>query len=169
MSPSVAQRGWGNAVQRVAKLGDTGGVSTEDQTPAKPVRVDQWLWAVRLFKTRSAAKNACSKGAVKIGGEVAKPASKVNVGATVTVRRRGFVSTYEVVRPIAKRVGAKVAVDCVIDHTPEHERRAAMARRAPTIDGEPFEPIAGVREPGTGRPSKRERRQMDKLRPNKKR
>lgn len=151
-------------------MSDTERVSAESETDQpKPVRVDQWLWAVRLFKTRTAAKTACTKGAVKIGGEVAKPSSKVRVGNTVTVRKRGFASTYEVVRPIAKRVGAKVAAECVIDHTPEHERRAAMAKRRPTIDGEPFNPMVGMREPGTGRPSKRERRKMDELRPDKKR
>lgn len=115
-------------------------------------RVDRWLWAVRVHKTRSAATDACRGGHVKVNGRAAKPATPVRVGdrveATVGQRRR----VLEVVRVIDKRVGAPIAAECLVDHTPPDVR--------------PLEACGGVpvRDRGTGRPTKKDRRQMERHR-----
>jgi ribosome-associated heat shock protein Hsp15 len=113
------------------------------------VRADQWLWAVRLFKTRSLATGACRAGHVKVNGRTAKPAAAVRVGDRVEARTEGGTRIVEVVRVIDKRVGAPVAVTCFVDHTPPGE-----------ADATPF--VRRVR--GTGRPTKRDRRRIDRLR-----
>ena len=111
-------------------------------------RVDVWLWSVRVFPTRSAAKEACVAGRVRVDDDIAKPATKVTVGNRVTTRRGTRVIDVEVVRPITKRVGAAIAADCLIDHSPP-----------------PPDPIAAadVRDRGTGRPTKRDRREIERL------
>ncbi len=116
------------------------------------VRIDQWLHAVRLTKTRADAAAACRGGHVKINGKPAKPATGVKLGDHIEafVGRRPRV--VDVKRLIAKRVGAAVAVDCFDDHSPP----------VPEYDG--VRPMFGVRDRGAGRPTKRERRQIDKLR-----
>jgi ribosome-associated heat shock protein Hsp15 len=114
-------------------------------------RVDAWLWAVRLFKSRSAATAACKGGHVKINGVTAKAATSLKVGDRVDALVHGDRRSLEVVRLIAKRVGAPVAVECYVDHSPPRERDA------------PGQAIS-VRDRGAGRPTKRERRQIDKLR-----
>lgn len=118
-----------------------------------PIRVDRWLWAVRLYKSRSAATTACSKGEVRIEGQAAKPARRVKPGDTVEVKRREFVGVYKVISTIEKRVGAPIAVHCYEDLTPERPEKNPI-----------FEAPESVRERGAGRPTKRERRALDKLR-----
>lgn len=112
-------------------------------------RIDRWLWAVRVFKTRSDATRACNGGHVELGGRVVKPAQKVRVGdrvhAVVGDRHREL----EVTRIIDKRVGAPVAVECYVDHSPPPPEK-------------PLRAMFGVRDPGSGRPTKRERRQLDR-------
>ncbi len=116
-------------------------------------RVDRWLWAVRVHKTRSAATDACRGGHVRVNGRPAKPATPVRVGdrveATVGPRRR----VLEVARVIDKRVGAPIAAECLVDHTPPDERPAELTGGVP------------VRDRGAGRPTKRDRRQMERHRP----
>lgn len=124
---------------------------------AEAVRVDKWLWAVRLFKTRSAANEACASGRVRIGGSPAKPANRVSVGDEITVRRRGLTSTYTVNRIIEKRVGAPIAAECYEDLTPPDQR----PRRETT--SERIDAAWAERTRGSGRPTKRDRRQMEKL------
>lgn len=114
-------------------------------------RVDKWLWAVRAYKTRSAASAACQAGHVDVNGAGAKPATSVRVGDRVTVRVAGRVRDLEVVQVIDKRVGAAVAADCVVDHSP------------PPPDGGAAAPVA-ARDRGAGRPTKRDRRALDRLR-----
>lgn len=114
-------------------------------------RVDRWVWAVRLAKTRSAATAACRGGHVRVNGKPIKPATPVRVGDEVRVMRGNREHIVEVVRIIEKRVGAAVAAECLIDRTPPPPPREFVA------------PIA-VRDPGTGRPTKKERRQLDRLR-----
>lgn len=121
--------------------------------PQENCRIDQWLWAVRLFKTRSAATAACNNGEVRVDGGSVKPARRVKVGEQVDVKRRDHVATYEVVRLIKKRVGAPIAVECYIDHTPERPTRDHVG-----------DALAGVRDRGAGRPTKRDRRQIERLR-----
>lgn len=121
------------------------------------VRVDKWLWAVRLYKTRAAANEACSKGRVRINDSPAKPAQRVNVGDVVITRKRGFSSTYRVDRLIEKRVGAAVAGECYTDQTPEEDRPK------PRSMDERIDAAWAERSSGAGRPTKRDRRQMEKF------
>ncbi|MCW4459378.1 RNA-binding S4 domain-containing protein [Microbacterium sp. MPKO10] len=115
------------------------------------VRVDSWLWAVRLAKTRSAATTACKGGHVRVNGDRAKPAQRIGPGDEVRLTRSGFQRIVTVTRPIAKRVSASVAAECLIDSTPP--RPAKTEAPAPVS-----------RERGLGRPTKRDRRAIDKLR-----
>jgi ribosome-associated heat shock protein Hsp15 len=116
-----------------------------------PPRVDQWLWAVRLYKTRSAANAGCRGGHVRINGTAAKPASPVHVGDRVEARIHAWQRDVEVVRLIRKRVGAPIAAECLIDHSPPPPANEYVPRLFPRL-------------PGTGRPTKRDRRLMDRLR-----
>jgi ribosome-associated heat shock protein Hsp15 len=113
-------------------------------------RVDIWLWAVRLYKTRSAATAACRGGHVRVNRAAAKASTPVKVGDRVVafVERERIL---EVAVVIDKRVGAAVAAGCLVDHSPP----APVVRREPRVF---------VRERGTGRPTKRERRELDRLR-----
>ncbi len=117
------------------------------------VRVDKWLWAVRVYKSRSIANEACSSNRVLVNGETAKPATKVDVGDTVEARRKDRVVVYRVVQPLVKRVGAALVPDAVEDLSPPIPERATAE-----------EAVAGVRERGAGRPTKRDRRRIQDLR-----
>jgi ribosome-associated heat shock protein Hsp15 len=112
--------------------------------------VDVWLWAVRLYKTRSAATAACRGGHVRVNSHAAKASTPVKVGDRVEafVERKRVL---EVAMVIDKRVGAAVAATAVVDHSPP----APVVRRQPRMP---------VRERGTGRPTKRERRELDRFR-----
>lgn len=115
-------------------------------------RVDRWVWAVRLFKTRSAATDACRGGHVKINGAAAKPAAPVRVGDRVEATVHGRQRVLEVAQVIEKRVGAAIAAECVIDHSPPPPTR--VEREASVF----------TRDVGAGRPTKRDRRQLDRFR-----
>lgn len=122
-----------------------------DDEAMETTRVDKWLWAVRAFKTRSAATDACQGGHVEVNGTRAKPATKVVVGDRVTARFGGRQRDLEVVRVIDKRVGAAIAVACLVDHSPPEPAAEFVAP-------------AGIRDRGAGRPTKRERRETDRYR-----
>jgi ribosome-associated heat shock protein Hsp15 len=115
------------------------------------VRVDRWLWAVRLTKTRSGAAQACRAGHVQVNGVRAKPASTVKATDTVRVRVGDRERVVEVVRPIEHRVGAELAAACLLDKSPPPPPRDPLDR-------------VGRRDPGMGRPTKRDRRQLDRTR-----
>ena len=115
-------------------------------------RVDRWLWAVRLAKTRSEATALCKGGHVRIDGRPAKASTTVKVGDRVEARIHQVDRTVVVVRLIEKRVGAPVAAECLIDHTP------------PPPPKPPEKIEFAERDRGSGRPTKRDRRQMDRLR-----
>ncbi|MGW4892380.1 RNA-binding S4 domain-containing protein [Kitasatospora sp. NPDC004240] len=115
------------------------------------VRLDSWIWSVRLAKTRSAAAAACRAGHVKLNGTSAKPAQAVKVGDEVRVRQEGYERVVVVRKLIRKRVGAGVAVECLVDNSPPRPPRETVA-------------LAAVRDRGAGRPTKRERRDLDQLR-----
>ncbi|MDF2498284.1 RNA-binding S4 domain-containing protein [Arthrobacter koreensis] len=117
---------------------------------SRPVRIDAWLWAIRAYKTRSAATAACRAGHVKLNGNAAKAAAPVQPGDTIRVRQPGFERILEVRGLIAKRVGAEAASHFFTDHTPE--RPAAPALGIPQ------------RDRGTGRPTKKDRRELERLR-----
>lgn len=114
----------------------------------KPVRVDSWLWSIRIYKTRSAATTACRAGHVRVNGERTKAAQTVKPGDEVRVRMSGFDRILIVRKTLSKRVGAPVAATAYDDRTPPREPGAMLA----------------VRDRGAGRPTKRERREIDRLR-----
>lgn len=114
-------------------------------------RVDAWTWAVRLFPTRSAAGAACRAGHVRINGERAKPATLVVPGDEVQVRGGERERLVVVQRLLVKRVSAEVARSCYLDRSPAPLPREHVA-------------TAGQRDRGAGRPTKRERRDIDRLR-----
>ncbi len=118
---------------------------------ATSARVDAWLWAVRVYKTRSAATAACRAGHVRVNGERAKAAQPVRPGDELRVRVAGFDRILVVRQTITKRVGAVPAAAAVEDRTPP----------PPPREQTPFVP---VRDRGAGRPTKRERRETDRLR-----
>ena len=113
-------------------------------------RVDSWIWSVRLARTRSAASGACRAGHVRVNGARVKPAHGVRAGDEVRVRQDGRERVVVIVRVITKRVGAPLAAECYIDNSPppppREEARAVAAR-----------------DRGAGRPTKRDRRSIEKL------
>ena len=113
-------------------------------------RVDKWLWSVRLYSTRSQATAACNGGHVQINGNAAKPSSLVRVGDSVEAYSREVHRILVVQQIIEKRVGAAVAVECYSDQTP------------PAPPAELRVQIA-VRDSGSGRPTKKDRRDLEKF------
>lgn len=114
-------------------------------------RVDAWLWAVRVYKTRSLATAACRAGHVRVNGERAKAAQQVRPGDELRVRIAGFDRILVVRDPISKRVGAPQAALAMEERTPPPPPREGVA-------------VFAVRDRGAGRPTKRERRDIDRLR-----
>jgi ribosome-associated heat shock protein Hsp15 len=112
-------------------------------------RVDAWLWSIRICSTRSQATAACRGGHVKVNGLAAKPAHPLKVGDRVTCYVHERHRDLEVVGLLSKRVGAPVAVECYVDHSP-----------APPPDDSSMPFISRT----AGRPSKRDRRHLDRLR-----
>ena len=121
------------------------------------VRMDKWLWAVRLFKTRTFAIEACHNGRVCIQGATVKPSRSVRVGDVITVSLEGLLRTVRVLRPIERRVAASQVMECLEDLTPTEEYQRAKDART---DGG-FSP----RPKGSGRPTKRDRRALSRLEP----
>ena len=113
-------------------------------------RVDAWLWAVRIYPTRSAATAACRGGHVRVNRSAAKASTNVKIGDRVEAFA-GRERVLEVSALVEKRVGAAIAAKCFVDHSPP----------APVVKRQPPAPR---RPQGMGRPTKRERRQLDRLR-----
>ncbi len=124
-------------------------IVTEREATAE-TRIDRWLCAVRLVKTRSLATELCDGGHVRVNGNGAKASAKVHAGDRVNAVIAGRERIVEVVRPIESRVGAPVAATCYVDHTP------------PEVVVELTPGIKMVR--GEGRPSKRLRRELERMR-----
>ena len=118
------------------------------------IRADKFLWAIRAFKTRTEAADACKGGKVKIDGTNVKPAGKIEAGDVLTVRKGAVTYTYKVLQPLSSRVGAKLVPQYVEDLTPESE--LDKLRR-------PVETFFVTRDRGEGRPTKKDRREMEKL------
>lgn len=121
------------------------------------VRIDKWLWSVRIFKSRTLATDACKAGKVRIAGEPVKPSYLLSVNEEVTVKKEGFNFEYRALALIEKRVGAPIAVTCYEDITPEEERnkyKSWFLNAAATNE---------KREKGAGRPTKKERREIEKF------
>ena len=121
---------------------------------ATTVRIDKYLWAVRIFKTRTIATDACRKGRVTMGDAPAKPSRMVTTGDVIQVRRAPVTYSYRILDPIEKRVGAKIVHNYVEDITPEAEIQKLKQQ----------DDFFVRRDRGAGRPSKKERRLLDNLR-----
>ena len=118
------------------------------------MRIDRWMWAVRLYKTRSLAAKACLAGHVKIAGQNAKPSRDVRVGDVVQARTGYLNRTVKVLALLQQRIGPKVAAQYIQDLTPPEEFARARDEAA---KNKPFHP------PGFGRPTKRQRRHWDRF------
>ena len=116
------------------------------------MRIDKWLWSVRVFKTRSLATASCKAGVVKIGERRAKPSNEINLGDIIYVTKEGVLRTFKVLGLLEKRVGAKLVAEYVEDLTPKEEWERVRDYSK-----------LGTRERGTGRPTKRDRREMDRF------
>jgi len=117
-------------------------------------RIDKWLWSVRLFKTRALATDACKAGSVLIGDQAVKPAREARVGEIVRVRLGLITRTLEVVAVPKSRVGAKLVPAYCKDLTPAEEFERLRVQRIQHVL---------AREKGTGRPTKRDRRQIERF------
>jgi len=116
------------------------------------VRVDAWVWSVRVLPSRTRATAACRAGHVKVGGETVAPSRTIAVGDRVQVTLpMGRVRDLEVTRLVAKRVGAPEAATCYVDHSPPPPPREVLLSQP-------------RRDRGAGRPTKRDRREIDRLR-----
>jgi ribosome-associated heat shock protein Hsp15 len=122
--------------------------------PLTSVRTDKWLWATRIYKTRSLAAAACDAGHVKVHGQPIKPARPVHIGETITAVTGEITRTIKVVALLERRVGAKLVSNYLEDLTPASEYAKP---RLPN-----FQPPA-LRPKGTGRPTKKQRREMENL------
>ena len=120
----------------------------------KSVRIDKYLWAVRVYKTRSLASEACRKGRVMIDEIPAKPSRMVKAGEEIQVKKMPIVYSYQILDPIEKRVGAKIADKYVKNITPEEELHKLELQ----------DDFYTKRDRGAGRPTKKERRLLDDLR-----
>ena len=118
------------------------------------VRVDKWLWAVRIFKTRSMAAEACKKGKVTINGVTIKPSREVKINEQIDIRVPPITRSYLVTAISGKRMGAKLAVDFVKDVTAQDQLDLLVATKTYGFE---------ARQRGTGRPTKQDRRLIDKL------
>ena len=118
------------------------------------VRIDKYLWAIRVFKTRSDATDACNGNKVKIGGVNAKPSKPVKPGDVLEIRKGSALFSYRILKLTESRMGAQLVPDFAEDLTPESERAKLHA---------PRETIVLQRDRGAGRPTKRDRRQLDEL------
>lgn len=119
---------------------------------ADTARIDKWLWAARIFKTRSIAADACKNGRITIKGGNVKPSHTIKVGDIVSVKKPPITYSFEVLQTIEKRVGAKLIVDVYKNVTdPKQYELLEMSRISGFID----------RAKGTGRPTKKDRRQID--------
>lgn len=115
-------------------------------------RIDKWLWAARIFKTRSLAADACKNGRVTIGGGNVKPSHSIKAGEVISVRKPPVTYSFKVLSPIEKRVGAKLLPEVYENVTdPKQYEILEMSRISGFVD----------RARGTGRPTKKDRRQMD--------
>ena len=116
------------------------------------VRIDKWLWAARFFKTRSLATQACDQGRIMVDGQVVKPSRMVKTGDQIEVKRTGITLKVKILKSIDKRVGAKLVPEIFTDLTPPDviEAYRLRAMRA-----------SGYRDPGAGRPTKKDRRALD--------
>lgn len=125
----------------------------EKPAELESIRIDRWLWTVRICKTRAIATDLCKRGRVCIDQQPVKPSREVSPQQLVSIKREGITFQYRVLKCVEKRVGAKMAAQCKQDETPQEE-----LTKLKTIKGG----WTPMREKGAGRPTKKERRAIDK-------
>ena len=117
-------------------------------------RIDKWMWAVRIFKTRTIAAEACKKGRVSINGSFVKAARSIKPGDVIQVKKPPITYSFKVLQSIEKRVGAKLVVDVMENvTTPDQYKLLEMSKAAGFID----------RARGMGRPTKKDRRSLEEF------
>lgn len=128
--------------------------STSEKNNLETIRIDKWLWAVRLFKTRSIASDACRGGKIKIDGQIVKPSREVKIGDLILIQQNPIIKTVKVRQIIKNRVSAKLAIDAVEDLTPAEEYAKLKLMNELNYER---------RDRGIGRPTKRDRRDINRL------
>lgn len=118
------------------------------------VRADKFLWAARIFKTRSMATEACKKGRILINGSEAKPSRSISQNDIIIVKKPPVIHTYKVINPSGNRVSAGLVPSLIEDLTTEEEKSKLLYKKSL---------LNGYRVKGTGRPTKKERRTLDRL------
>lgn len=116
------------------------------------IRIDKWLWAVRLFKTRTQAAEACKKGKVLIQNVPVKPSHLVKVGDVINIKRNPVLYSYKILKLAENRMNAKLVSDFMADVTTPDQRELIELGKISKKMG---------RKPGSGRPTKKERRELD--------
>lgn len=120
------------------------------------MRIDKWLWSVRIFKSRTLAADACKSGKIKLNGKLAKPSANVVPNDQTEVKKNGFNLEFKVVALLKSRVGAALAVNYFEDITPAEELNKYKSWFVGKSNSE-------YRDRGTGRPTKKERREIDEF------
>lgn len=118
------------------------------------IRIDKWLWSVRLFKTRSLASDYCKKGKVIIDDIPVKPSRILQIGDIIFIKKTPVTYSYQVMGLISKRTSAKIAAEQYLDLTTQEELNKLQSKQAS---------IFFVRDKGKGRPTKKDRRDLDKF------
>ena len=121
---------------------------------SEQARIDKWLWAVRIYKTRSIAAEACKKGHITIGDRTAKPAHNIRVGDIVNVRKAPITDSFRVLKCAENRVGAKLVPELMENITSQEQYEILEMSKISGFVG---------RMRGTGRPTKKERRDLDQF------
>ena len=125
--------------------------------PSGEIRIDKFLWAVRIYRTRSIAAEACRSGRIIINSIQVKPSHVVKRNETIIVKKLPVVYTYEVLELVGNRVSAKSVADFIRDLTPDEEKNKISIAKSSGF---------GYRPKGYGRPTKKERRTIDKIHDN---
>jgi ribosome-associated heat shock protein Hsp15 len=125
-----------------------------DMSEIKPVRIDKFLWSVRIYKTRSIASEACRRGRIIINNVQVKPSRSVSRDEIITVKKLPVVYTYRIIEPVENRISAKLVGKFIEDLTSEDEKVKLDIKHAG---------FSSYREKGTGRPTKKERRNLDRF------
>jgi ribosome-associated heat shock protein Hsp15 len=126
---------------------------------AEKIRIDKWLWSVRIFKSRTMATDACKASKVKLNDVIVKPSALVAIGNNIEVKRNGFSFTFKVQAILKSRVSALLAAPCYLNTTSQEE----LDKYKNWFVGKG---ASEMRERGTGRPTKRERREIDDFKDN---
>jgi ribosome-associated heat shock protein Hsp15 len=129
-------------------------IELPDMNDYKTIRIDKFLWSVRIYKTRSIASDECRKGRIIINDIQVKPSRSVLKNEIITVKKPPVIFSYRVIEPIENRVAAKLVEQFIEDLTPKEEKAKLDIKQAVGIV---------YRDKGTGRPTKKERRDIDRI------